>query len=145
MQNELIKEQVPAFVLAGNATITLQSGATGRHFTYRIKKYKDQNVYFIRTLRGPDNENDYTYIAAYYPARNRLHISKQWYGMPEDTWPPSVRAINYLFEHLHDKPERLHVFHEGRCGRCGRLLTTPESIQSGYGPECINFVGGKHA
>src|SRR5262249_13335004 len=28
------------------------------------------------------------------------------------------------------------LLHEGRCGRCGRRLTVPESIESGYGPEC---------
>jgi hypothetical protein len=31
--------------------------------------------------------------------------------------------------------------HEGRCGRCGRTLTVPESIDSGFGPECINLAG----
>ena len=31
-------------------------------------------------------------------------------------------------------------WHEGRCGRCGRKLTVPESIEAGYGPECINLV-----
>jgi len=24
-----------------------------------------------------------------------------------------------------------------RCGRCGRVLTVPESVESGFGPECI--------
>jgi len=32
------------------------------------------------------------------------------------------------------------VFHEGACGRCGRTLTVPESIASGFGPECIRYV-----
>lgn len=142
IQHELTKEEVPKFVLAGNATVTLQSGTTGRHFTYRIKKYNDQDVYFVRVLRGPNNEEDYTYIGAYYPQRKRFHIAKAWYGMSEDYWPPAARAITFLFNHLYDKPERLKVFHEGKCGRCGRTLTTPESIKLGYGPECINLVRG---
>jgi hypothetical protein len=37
-------------------------------------------------------------------------------------------------------PEQVEVHHEGRCGRCGRALTVPESIESGFGPECINHV-----
>jgi hypothetical protein len=30
----------------------------------------------------------------------------------------------------------LEVWHEGRCGRCGRALTVPESVERGIGPEC---------
>jgi hypothetical protein len=34
------------------------------------------------------------------------------------------------------------VHHEGRCGRCGRTLTVPESIESGIGPECAKKMAG---
>lgn len=34
-----------------------------------------------------------------------------------------------------DLPE-CEVWHEGRCGRCGRKLTVPESIETGIGPDC---------
>ena len=36
----------------------------------------------------------------------------------------------------------LEVWHEGRCGRCNRALTVPESIASGIGPECAKHVLG---
>jgi hypothetical protein len=39
-------------------------------------------------------------------------------------------------------PDGVVIWHEGRCGRCGRRLTVPESIESGYGPECIGKIGG---
>ena len=37
-------------------------------------------------------------------------------------------------------PLTLTVFHDGKCGRCGRKLTVPESIQSGLGPVCAGQV-----
>jgi len=37
-------------------------------------------------------------------------------------------------------PDQVEVWHEGRCARCGRRLTVPESISSGFGPECITKV-----
>lgn len=37
-------------------------------------------------------------------------------------------------------PEQVEVWHEGRCGRCGRRLTVPESISTGFGPECVKKV-----
>ena len=35
-----------------------------------------------------------------------------------------------------DPLAKAEFWHEGRCGRCGRTLTVPESIASGVGPEC---------
>jgi hypothetical protein len=32
------------------------------------------------------------------------------------------------------------VHHEGKCGRCGRKLTVPESVKSGFGPECAGKI-----
>jgi hypothetical protein len=51
-------------------------------------------------------------------------------------------AAAWLFGHLLERRPlpRCTVHHEGRCGRCGRTLTVPESIESGFGPECINYV-----
>jgi hypothetical protein len=34
-------------------------------------------------------------------------------------------------------PEGYKIQHEGKCCRCGRTLTTPESIERGIGPECV--------
>jgi hypothetical protein len=45
-----------------------------------------------------------------------------------------------LWAHIDDLPESLEIWHEGSCLRCGRKLTVPESIESGYGPECIKSV-----
>ncbi len=33
------------------------------------------------------------------------------------------------------------LVHEGRCGRCGRTLTVPESVTEGIGPECRKIMG----
>lgn len=37
--------------------------------------------------------------------------------------------------------EKSDWWHEGVCGRCGRRLTVPESIETGFGPECRKAVG----
>ena len=33
------------------------------------------------------------------------------------------------------------VYHVGKCGKCGKKLTTPESILTGLGPTCSNKIG----
>lgn len=40
-----------------------------------------------------------------------------------------------------DFPETFQFWHEGRCARCGRRLTVPESIATGWGPECAAVIG----
>jgi len=53
----------------------------------------------------------------------------------------SYKGFDWFFKMLKFNvalPEYVQVYHEGRCGRCGRKLTTPASIEAGFGPECIN-------
>ena len=134
---ELKADAVPSYALAGNATITLLSGNTDRHFTYKIKKAKDkENLYFVDLLSGPDNDSDYQYIGCYYSDTEYFHAAKPWKDRPIIAWPSSLRAIHFFFKRLYDIPDNLHVYHEGRCGKCGKKLTTPESIERGLGPEC---------
>lgn len=129
------------FALMSNATITLESENTGNHFTYKITKSKnDESLFFVKLLNGPDNTRDYTYLGCYYSDSAYFHRAKKWKDLTMEYWPRSLRAINYFFEHIDNIPPKLHVYHEGRCGRCGRKLTTPESIKRGLGPECVGFV-----
>lgn len=137
----LAKERVKSFVLGGNAIITIESGITGKHFTYRIDRSKtDPNLYFVKSLRGADNLSDYVYIGCYYADTKHFHPEKRYEGMVTYAWPKSLQAINYMFKFLDNIPDNLHVYHEGRCCVCGRRLTTPESIAAGVGPECAKYV-----
>ena len=129
-----------SFLLAGNARVTLRSKATGAHFSYRIACPKDDegkldtSIHFVKVLSGPDNETDYQYIG-YIRKERFFHGGGKSFASKEAA---SVVAIGWAIKHLSalEIPEGLEVFHEGRCGKCGRVLTVPESIQSGLGPIC---------
>lgn len=137
----LAKERVKSFVLGGNAIITIESGMTGKHFTYKITRSKtDANLYFVKSLRGADNLSDYVYIGCYYADTGYFRPEKRYKGVENYSWPKSLRAINYLFKCIDNIPNNLYVYHEGRCCVCGRRLTTPESIELGVGPECAKYV-----
>ena len=136
MSKQLSADKIKQFALAGNATITLQNGHTGNYFTYKITKHKENDVYFVRLLHGPDNENDYQYVGCYYSDTEYFHPCKTWKEKLIFNWPPALRAIKYFFDRIDNIPDNLLVYHEGKCGKCGRKLTTPESIERGLGPEC---------
>lgn len=126
-----------AFVLAGNARVTLQSAATGARFTYRVRVSDDGGLYFVSVLTGADNESDYEYLgvirADAFAHGKKSRLSRE---------APSARAFAWAWPHLAAGrcPDVLTVWHEGRCGRCNRPLTVPASIASGFGPECIEKV-----
>ena len=126
--------QVIDFVMAGNATFTLLSTATGKHYTYKVTKSKDAPRWFVKVLCGRDNENDYRYIGM---IQNRTFLLTSGSELAPNC--PSVISFRWFFLRLaknNRAPEGLEVWHAGRCCRCGRTLTVPESIALGLGPEC---------
>ena len=148
-------EDALRFIFAGKATVTLTSKATGEHFTYRVDKGKEENApYFVKVLNGPDNYANYMYIgfiqdpAAALGEKGRpVHISRTAgliagrKGHPD---APSFKAFAWALRYLKERnevPEQMTIQHEGKCCRCSRKLTHPDSIASGIGPECASKMG----
>ena len=140
-------EQAYKVLLAGNCYFTLKSAATGSRFTFRVAtpksaKIKGERFWYVNLLNGSDNTHNYTYMA------NLKEISdgelRFWQTAKCMVGPdaPSSKAFTFLLRCLQAKqlPPGLEIWHEGRCGRCGRLLTVPRSINLGIGPECENYV-----
>jgi hypothetical protein len=130
------------FVTAGRAVFTLSSMKTGARYTYRVSSCENRNDrFFVSTLTGPDNTRDFTYIGTMDSFGFRTTKKSK---MSDDALP--VRAVRFFADQVlagEKVPETvsLEVRHEGRCGRCGRALTVPESIDRGIGPECAGKLG----
>lgn len=120
-----------AFVKGGNSTLTFV-GRVSR-FTYKIRKHDTDDIYFVSLLTGSNNDSDYRYIGCITDARGFFTTAKSF--APQS---PSVKAFGFVFRNLTQgviHPE-VQIWHEGKCCRCGRKLTTPESLERGIGPEC---------
>lgn len=123
------------YVLAGNATFTIRSTKTGERFTFKVQKGEPTAQYpnpmtFVKVLVGPQNESDYRYIGA-IKATGFMTTSKSAFGMNT----PCVKAFGWFSTHM--ESAAVEVWHTGKCGRCGRTLTVPESIETGIGPVCL--------
>ncbi len=135
----LIGAAAREFALAGNAKITLVSRTTGTRYTYkvvRIPEPKGPASHFVRVLSGPDNETHYTYLGAIIGG-NFVHGHKSQFS----TEAACARVLAWAWPRLGKHP-LLEVWHEGRCGACGRTLTVPESLARGIGPECARRGAG---
>lgn len=126
------------YVLAGNSTFTLVSKKTGARFTYRVRG--KENVRFVSVLTGSDNEGDYAFLGTIF--LDPRSIPAYRYGKKSSKIgldAPSSRAWSWFYQQtfvVGGMHPFLEFWHSGRCGRCARRLTVPESIASGLGPEC---------
>ena len=135
-------------------TVTLRSAVTGVRFTFQIMPQdkeavklngtKDQR-FWVKFLFGQNNESDYRYLGQILNGYFSLTKKSRDSGLSETT--PSYKAFQWAFSGLFagKMPEGLEVIHCGKCARCGRKLTDPESVKNGFGPECIQLVGGAGA
>lgn len=117
-------------ITAGNATFTICSKTTGKHLTFKAKKAKRSGKIWVSVLTGPDNEADFEFIGGLDPETGM--VRGRGFEGPR-------RALNWINARIFGEgrlPETATVHHEGRCCKCGRKLTTPESIESGIGPVC---------
>jgi len=124
------------FFQGGRALFTVANGK-GEHYTFKIRQPKgDNKPFFVSLLTGPNNEADYTYLGIYNPNANKVFLTAKS-KMNENSTP--VKVINWAIGIVASGktlPNGYSIAHEGKCCRCGRLLTDPTSIELGIGPEC---------
>lgn len=130
---------VRRFATAGKARFTLVSEKTGIRFTYQVRLKKgSEDFFFVSVLTGSQNTRDYTYLgclrAGSFIGDRQERISAS---------APSRQAFAWFWNRVKHNQDlsQAECWHEGKCGRCGRALTVPESIQSGLGPVCAGRVG----
>lgn len=144
-------ERLSAFIFAGSCVFTLQNEKSGTRFTYRFRRApadptqpeqpaKDRPI-FVHVLTGPNNSNDYSYLGTVWESSRGTGKPAFVHGKKSriSADAPSAKGVAWLVDKLATTgavPEPLRVYHEGRCGRCGRALTVPESIETGLGPIC---------
>ena len=147
------------FVTAGRAIFTLEvpesfiNATTHRtppkpHYTYRVKFKKAnggfQDTYFVQLLTGPQNTKDYTYVGILLHQEGKIKLTGKS-AFNQDSW--AVKLLDKVLARVwagegHKVEETgFKLYHEGRCGRCGRVLTVPESIEGGIGPICREILG----
>jgi hypothetical protein len=129
------------FIFAGKATFTVRSATSGKHWTFRIKRKKDSDIYFVSLLTGSNNDEDYSYLGYLksYAGDISYNTSPKSCRKREDAAHSVIQFLLNSLEAatLHPKFE---LYHEGKCARCGRTLTDPNSIERGLGPECATRI-----
>jgi len=134
MSKRLNNSNALKFIFAGNSTVTFLNSETENRFTYRVKKAKDSNLFFLSVLTGPEQ---YSYLGTISNG-NYKHGAKSNFT----TGVQSEKVFSYVLNKLKTEslPESIEIWHEGKCGKCDRPLTVPSSIENGIGPECFKTL-----
>jgi hypothetical protein len=114
----------------------------GSHTTVKVGKWgEDKNrpgrkIRWISYLAGSSNTDDYEWFARQGDGEGYVIAPKHRMNGKLGT------ALRVIFHEggVHDAA-KAYALESGNCARCNRLLTHPESIRDGYGPECIGKVG----
>lgn len=124
MKKLISHDKLLEFILAGKAEFTVENEKTGNHRTYYVRKANANNkgvLWFVSLARKQ-------YIGTI--------IEEVFY--PNGMCSKPAKEFGQVFRTIISRrlPEYAKFYHLGKCGRCHRQLTDPESIELGIGPEC---------
>lgn len=114
---------------------TLTNPITGQHRTFKIRTVQNGNLKgrrVISLLTGPDNTSDYEGFAFLSDDSEAFSVWRRFQGTAYELYAKT------LLNHLTGRDNRCVVQESRRCFKCGRLLTHPDSISLGIGPECAS-------
>lgn len=121
---------IKSFLYAGRAVFTVRSETSGDHWTFKVTCKKEGEPYFVSLLCGGDflylgfMPKAGRYLTSAKSCRKRTHVAHS--------------VMEFLLKELErgSLHSKFSFFHEGKCAKCGKPLTNPESIERGFGPGC---------
>lgn len=135
------KPDVIRYMLSGNSIFTVANKGYAR-CTYRLAKCYDKELWFLSVLIG---SGEYVFIGTVYKYGDGFALKISVKSNFNETSKPVILFGGLIRELMNNSltelTDTMEFYHSGYCGRCGRLLTTPESVSAGLGPECIKMVG----
>ena len=135
------------FMTAGKAEFVLHSTKTNQDFKFSLtrqetkdKEDKEKYIYFLNYLHGHDKT--YAGVVWFKDETQEFIFSTGKNGKMSPN-ALEIRSLIFVMNKLYreETVQYLDVFHVGKCGKCGKKLTTPESILTGLGPTCSKNSG----
>jgi len=126
------------YIKGGHGRFTIKSEVSGVHHTYKVTMPKEPDTtkpipLWISVLTGPDQ---FVFLGTIWEHTMSFSRSLKT-NVPETS--ELIKAIHWIMRRVakHEEfPDTMSFWHEGYCGRCGRVMTNPESIETGFGPTC---------
>lgn len=144
-------KQAVEYILAGRGVITVLNTETGNRFTFSFGRPADaengSGPVFVTVMYKNDQALGVSgYLGAIWERSRFVAAGKAGSQRRRDTefyLAEELKAWGWIWDRLTSGrlPASFEIWHSGQCGRCGRMLTDPESIARGLGPDCAEAIG----
>jgi hypothetical protein len=151
MRRQLVRSNInplslPHFFFAGKSVLTFQNQEKGTHITVKSTQARDKAdrkiklpYFFIKVRVLGDKESGFVFAGTIFQDSMRYALSSK---VNEGEQIDNI--MKFLMTALKRpavlKERHVSLLHEGHCCRCGLPLTHPESIDTGFGPDCLKTV-----
>lgn len=129
LSHKLENDKALEFLLGGNSWFSVKNITTGNHMSYKVvlSNKSQKPIYFVKAK----NE----FIGTLFDKNKFVYSKKSDLSIDS----PEVKGFAFVFYHLIKKtlPKNVEIWHNGKCGRCGKPLTDPESVARGIGKHCL--------
>lgn len=151
MRKPIIRSNVnplalPHLFFAGRAVLTFRNNDKDTHMTVKVKQATDKNdrkiklpIFFVSVSLLGDRQTGYVFAGTIF--KDQM-ICKLHRDVPSESQLGKVMLfiMNSLENPQILRDKKVSLLHEGRCCRCAMPLTHPESINTGFGPDCLQTV-----
>jgi len=138
------------FILGGRAIFSVHN-PKGQQYTFKVTRkdhFNGGNIYFVKLMYGPDNENDFRYLGILNPLKGTIRLTQKSKFTYDSM---AVKVLQWALKNIwmnRELPEGYGINSNGYCARCGRMLTRhegtdPEGHRYGFGPHCWKLVNGE--
>ena len=139
--NNKVVTGIKEFILGGKADFTIHrdafNGKKPATFKYRVVANDNNTCWFVYAElneSGDLEHNGKNLVYQGYLKRDMsFNVGKKGVADYNKT---AIDALLWVLDKGDKLPYMVHVFHHGKCSRCGRRLTDVESLRCGLGPTC---------
>lgn len=130
---------VERFLLGGKAAFTLVNPAKGTKYRFKVRRGEGdfENSFSIYAFKS--QEEGYKWLGCFKLLGDR-QVPGAFFTTAKCKFDHSgseFMAFEYVFNNRKNLPEKVELWHVGRCGVCNKKLDDPQSIAIGIGPVCL--------
>ena len=146
--------EILSYVFSGRSIFTVKSLKTNKYVTFKFQQKVDKkkgtrkvlkryDFFYVSVREGNsiytgsfgDSRHNFKYVGCCTEKDKNVFITKNSLFNRDD---PVFSIINFVLNTPTNK--YLRVYHNSSCGRCGLMLTVPESVKTGIGPVCAGRI-----
>lgn len=146
MDNKLLPNWVIPFINSARVgtngvTLVIVNDATGNHEYFRFRRTDHIPYVLVDVVDSPSRDFRYAGVLDEGSFRTTRYSKVR----PENAEQARV-ILNWTLDRVVSGKDlkTVRCLHSGRCGRCGRKLLDPESLDRGLGPDCAKMSASRN-